>query len=126
MTYETGKSYTRWTPFIRCEYTDGDGVKCQSWKPGVNHKQVSSEDFIPEWDGDGEEIRTVVAVTELHGGGMRILYRRAWKTPDGGIFGKRTVRITTPSCFTAWLRDRSSYRREMLNIRQDIIMERAA
>jgi hypothetical protein len=46
--------------------------------------------------------------TAIEGGGVRILYRRTWRRPDGGEFGKARVRMTTPSAFSAWRTGRNS------------------
>lgn len=106
MKYESGRSYERWTPFLTEEVTQdwGDGSKVKSWRPGHRFEPTAPDDFDPVWDGEGAEIRHVVAVCQIDGGGIRILYRRQWRRPDGVTFGKKTVRMTTPSAFGAWLR----------------------
>lgn len=109
MKYEVGQHHERWTPFIvedkELSSFDEDGVSSRTiknWRPGVKHEYVYPDDSRPIWDGEGAEIRRIVAVVGIEGGGVRILYRRSWRRPDGGEFGKPRVRMTTPSAFTAW------------------------
>jgi hypothetical protein len=107
--YEVGQTFERWTPFIvedrEIASFDEEGVSSstiKSWRPGVRHEPVYPDDAKPVWDGDGTEIRRVVSIAQVEGGGIRVLYRRTWRRPDGKTFGKTTVRMTTPSAFTAW------------------------
>lgn len=120
MSYDVGQTYERWTPFIVEDKTICDGFdengcsiprEIKSWRPGLRWVQSSPDDSDPEWDGEGAEVRTIVAVTKIDGGGVRILYRRSWRKPDGTSFGKRTVKITTPSGFTAWHKGSQGYLR---------------
>lgn len=109
MKYKAGQIWERVAPFIledrEIYEPDEDGwmtQKIKSWRPGLRHELVYPDDAKPVWDGEGAEVRTIVAVAEILGGGTRILYRRQWRRPDGVTFGKTTVRITTPSAFTSW------------------------
>lgn len=115
MKYEAGQVYERWTPFIvedkELSSLDEDGGSSRTikhWRPGVRYVPIYPDDSKPEWDGDGAEIRRVVAVVHIDGGGVRVLYRRTWRRPDGGEFGKARVRMTTPSAFSAWRSGRNS------------------
>ena len=126
--YEAGQTYERWTPFIvedrELHTFDEDGGSSRtikSWRPGVKHRAVGPEDSQMEWDGAGAEVRRIVGIASIEGGGSRILYRRTWRRPDGGEFGKATVRMTTPSGFTAWRTGSgSSFRRELEYQRREI------
>ncbi|MGI9297131.1 MAG: hypothetical protein ACR2QC_04435 [Gammaproteobacteria bacterium] len=109
MKYAVGETYERPTPFLVEDRdlfeVDEEGFATRtikSWRPGVRNVNVLPDDVEMQWDGMGEEIRRIVAVARLEDGGVRILYRRAWRRPDGGTFGKNTVRMTTPSGFSAW------------------------
>ena len=111
MKYAAGQVHERWTPFVLEDkdipdpLPDGFGmVKVKSWRPGVRHEQTAPDDFEAVWDAEGAELRRIVAVVAIDGGGTRILYRRSFRKPDGNEFGKPNVRITTPSAFTAWAR----------------------
>ena len=113
--YEVGQVFSRWTPFIveDRDIPDFGGetsfgtVSIKSWRPGVRYENVAPDDAEPVWDGEGMETRTIVAIAHIDGGGLRILYRREWQKPDGKTFGKKTVRLTTPSAFTVWGRGHS-------------------
>jgi len=111
MRYAVGEVHERWTPFVMEDRDipdpspDGFGViKVKSWRPGVRDQQTAPNDFEAIWDGEGLEIRRIVAVVPIDGGGVRVLYRRSFRKPDGTEFGKTKVRMTTPSAFTAWVR----------------------
>ena len=131
MKYEVGQSYERWTPFIvedkELSGFDEDGGwsrPIKHWRPGVNNKFIAPDARAPVWDGDGAELRRIVAVVKIEGGGVRILYRRTWRRPDGGEFGKARVRMTTPSAFSAWRNGRnSSLWRDLQDYRTDQIGE---
>lgn len=110
MKYAVGQVHERWTPFILEDRDipdpseDGFGmIKVKSWRPGVRDQHTAT-DAVWVWDGDGVELRRIVAVVNIDGGGVRILYRRSFRKPDGKEFGKPNVRMTTPSAFTAWSR----------------------
>lgn len=113
--YEVGQVFERWTPFvveakeIHWLDRDSDGSRTiQNWRPGIRNEPVYPDDARPVWDGDGAEIRRIVSIAKIDGGGIRILYRRTWRRPDGGEFGKARVRMTTPGAFTSWLRHSNS------------------
>lgn len=114
MKYEVGQIHERWTPFILEDRDiphpspDGFGmVTVKSWRPGVRNEQTAPDDYEAVWDGEGLELRRIVAVVSIDGGGVRILYRRSFRKPDGAEFGKTVVRMTTPAAFTAWARGSS-------------------
>lgn len=111
MIYEVGQVHERWTPFVMEDKDipdpspDGFGmIKVKSWRPGVRTDQTAPDDFEAVWDGEGVELRRIVAIVPIDGGGVRILYRRSYRRPDGKEFGKANVRMTTPAGFTSWLR----------------------
>lgn len=114
MTYDVGQVHERWTPFVVEDRDipdpnpEGFGlVRVKSWRPGVRHEPTAPDDFEAIWDGEGVELRRIVAVSKIEGGGVRLLYRRTYRRPDGKEFGRGTVRMTTPAAFTAWKRGSS-------------------
>jgi len=120
MSYEVGQVHERWTPFIvedkKLTYFDGENFTTSAikhWRPGLKSEPIYPDDARPVWDGEGAEIRRIVSIASIEGGGKRILYRRTWRRPDGGEFGKARVRMTTPSAFTAWLRGSGYLKREI-------------
>lgn len=126
MKYAVGQVHERWTPFIVEDREipdptpDGFGViKVKSWRPGVRNEPTAPDDFEAVWDGEGAELRRIVAVVNIDGGGVRLLYRRSFRKPDGKEFGKPKVRMTTPSAFTAWSRGSNMWLwRELQNRRE--------
>ena len=116
MKYEAGQVLERWTPFILEDKElvsfdpEGCGVTTiKSWRPGFRSEFVPPDDSRLVWDGDGAEIRTIVAVVKIDKGPPRILCRRKWRRPDGVEFGKDNVRMTTPSGLGGWQSGRGSY-----------------
>ena len=120
MKYEAGQVLERWTPFIledkeimSFDPDIGPGsTTIKSWRPGTRSEPIGPEDARPVWDGDGAEIRTIVAIVKIDNRTTRILYRRRWRKPDGEEFGKNTVRMTTPSALSMWQSGRGSYYRQ--------------
>lgn len=108
-TYEVGQIHEVRTPFIveDREIPSDDGLlTIKSWRPGVENDQIDDWETRTWCHGYGAEIRRIVAVVDADGS-RRILYRRTFRRPDGGEFGKAKVRMTTPSGFTAWLNESS-------------------
>lgn len=82
----------------------------KSWRPGIRMVQVAPDDCDADCDGEGYEVREIVAVVAIPGETSRILYRRHWVDPDCKCFGKRKLRMTTASAFSSWVRDSSGWR----------------
>lgn len=79
---------------------DGSG----DLRPGARHLGVSNADPEWDWDADGYEVRTVVAVVTLPGYQRRVIYTRKF-SPDGHqSFGKRGLLMTSLSAFNSWRR----------------------
>lgn len=67
-------------------------------RPGM--RNITAE--YPEWDAEGYETRTVVAVVYIKGYQRRIIYTRQF-APDGQKpFGNRNLHMTTLSSFNIW------------------------
>ena len=103
---EVGKTYIVRYPFVRDEVelppddpeaTQMAKVKC--WRPGVDWEQENAGSAVACADSFGEMLLTVV---DMHKPGRfptRVFYTRQWKDPDGRIFGKRSLLITTQERF---------------------------
>lgn len=94
-------------PFKRGDHTeydaDGPCVVGSTWVPGWNYEQRGPEDTEMVWDGLGEEIRTIIS-THKPGAKWpeRVFYVRQWRDPDGKVFGRSNLRITTMQAFRRW------------------------
>ncbi len=103
-----GVTYSVWFPFVRDEYEppqnwSADGTRrLETWRPGWRYVPRSPEDTEPEWDGDGEERRLLVAICKPGRYPARAFYVRQWSDPDGKIFGKTALRMTTLTAFRKW------------------------
>ncbi|MGI9298599.1 MAG: hypothetical protein ACR2QC_11990 [Gammaproteobacteria bacterium] len=96
-------------PFVYEEVTmideEGD-YKIMSWRPGVL-KEEQREDaghghFFPIklCHGMGKMIITQIATAQLPGRYWnRVFYLRQWRDPDGKVFGRKTLRMTTDRVF---------------------------
>lgn len=103
ITLEVGKTYAVVYPFVRekVELLGFDGPYSEiSWRPGCRYESGDEYgDGSYSADADGEMMLIVVS---LHKPGRypgRVFYIRQWKDPDGGIFGKRNLRMTTMDSF---------------------------
>lgn len=111
--FAAGQTWKKPTPFLIEDRVlhDAFGERTvKSWRPGIRWVPVAPDDSDPDWDDDGYEVRTISAYVEIKGETSRILYRRHWIGPDGKEFGKRTMQMTTPSAFSAWINDTAGYR----------------
>lgn len=106
-------------PFKRTTFTqwDEDGSsKISSWAPGWYSEPAGPESEIPAWDGEGAEIRSVISVHKPGNYPARVFYTRQWRDPNGNVFGKPGLRMTTVTAFRKWRRHstllRLSYERD--------------
>lgn len=95
-------------PFVRTTWEAPPEDPCEmdappnmqtSWRPGVEHENLSQ---YSEWtyaEGMGEVVFTVVAVFKPGSYPERVFYLRNWITPDGKRFGKNNLRMTTTQNF---------------------------
>ena len=89
-------------PFVRDKYTKHDeegGYEVDCWKPGTRGESVYPDDCIAVYDGMGSQILTVVSLHKPGKYPTRVFYTRKWRDPDGGIFGKGSLRMTTLPAF---------------------------
>lgn len=109
--YEPGQVFTSPYPFVRTTYqhveSDGEGGwdvdERQTWKPGVRVEDadgMGNVDTIA--DGKGEVILTVVSVHRPGKFQTRVFFTRSWRNPDGVLFGKNKLRVTTLAAFTGY------------------------
>jgi hypothetical protein len=110
MKYESGMTFEFPYPFVRDEYSAGDGeggwATYVGWRPGIQQ--------VPIWDdvklvahGMGSQILTVVGTYKPGKFPERVFFTRNWRDPQGRVFGKDKLRILSAGAFT---RQRSGYR----------------
>lgn len=99
-------------PFVRDTYhgieqdEEGEGwheVALPSWKPGTRSEYTGAPDGDTGSVADamGAQILTVIS---LHRPGKypeRVFFTRQWRDPDGKVWGKTKLRITTRGAFSA-------------------------
>jgi hypothetical protein len=97
-------------PFVRCEVDVFDGVNSfvptKSWRPGCEpycdesdhgHYREPGTEWVAHAYGS-----MILEVIDLHKPGKypeRVFYIRQWKAPNGVVFGKGQLRITTKAAF---------------------------
>lgn len=100
-----GETYSAWWAFKRTTYTRFDeegGSEVETWAPGWEYEAFGPEDSVPVWQGQGAQLRTVVAVYKPGRFPERVFYTRRWRDPDGKEFGRDGLRITTAEAFRRW------------------------
>jgi len=96
---EPGKQYRCPYPFKREDvtlYSASGPYEKMSWVPGV-YETGEYGHLIA--DGTGELILDVVSIHKPGKYPERVFYVRTWKDPDGKVFGKGKLRITTMAAF---------------------------
>lgn len=100
-----GQQHRAQYPFVRTTYDalpdDADGVPQErpTWRPGVEHENLSQ---YSEWtyaDGMGAVEYVVIGVFKPGSYPARVFYTRTWVDPDGKRFGNQKLRITTMQNF---------------------------
>lgn len=92
-------------PFVRdaCPIFDEDGVsEGVSWRPGTRTNVIATyyeERVRLEADGVGEILLTEVSRHKPGRYPERVFFTRQWRDPDGRIFGKTKLRMTTAHAF---------------------------
>ena len=91
-------------PFIRepvSLYGEDGPYETLSWRPGVSIECCGpyGEDTDIVANGEGEMILTVVDVHKPGRFPTRVFYTRQFVSPDGHVFGKRGLRMTTVEAF---------------------------
>lgn len=93
---EAGKAYLVTYPFVRERYDTIDG-EYKTWRPGCGHDD--DDDRIYFADAEGEMMLIVISSHKPSGYRERVFYIRQWKDPDGNVFGKKNLRMTTTANF---------------------------
>lgn len=103
--FSSGQEFRIPYPFIRTTYdklpNDWEGVPVETptWRPGVEHdcdNYGNTETFA---DAMGEAVFTIVDVFKPGKFPIRIFFTRKWVDPDGKVFGKGKLHITTQQNF---------------------------
>lgn len=101
-------------PFVleEVELFDGEGpATTKSWRPGVEYIPTGyyGDSFEPVADGMGEMRLTIVSVHKPGKYPTRVFFVRQWVDPNGKLFGKTKLRMTTATVFASRAR---GYREE--------------
>lgn len=108
---EVGRVHEVPYPFVRDTWADHYDVAddvlvadpVQTWKPGTVASEHSSSEDEADYgsiaDGIGVQILTVVGVYKPGRYPTRVFYSRQWRDPDGKVFGKTKLRMTTVAAF---------------------------
>lgn len=105
--FAKGQSHVVEYPFSRDQYDEYDGeevVTAPTWRPGVmfdTDNYGNTETFA---DALGAMVLRVVDVFKPGHYPERVFYTRQWRDPDGKLFGKPKLRITTAQNFKVLLR----------------------
>ncbi|MFZ5621139.1 MAG: hypothetical protein ACOY5W_08980 [Pseudomonadota bacterium] len=98
-----GETYSVRYPFVRekVELFGEDGpYETMSWRPGAEWEQEDEyRDAVACADAFGEMLLTVVSLHKPGRFPTRAFYTRQWKDPDGRVFGKGGLRISTAEKF---------------------------
>lgn len=101
---EAGAVFTVPYPYFREEVTlppespDQELNTAITWRPGVRWVQVY-DDSEAEAEGMGSMLLTVIDVHKPGRFPARVFFTRQWRDPDGKLFGKGGLRITTVPAF---------------------------
>ena len=111
-----GKAYEIIYPFIKCSYElyedDGEGnynvEKIDSWRPGCELHMEPCGEYVGDEeayaDSEGVQLLEVISIHKPGKYPERVFYTRKWKTPEGKIFGKPGLKITTRQNFKRMLK----------------------
>jgi len=135
MSYKTGDVLLVKYPFCRekTSVIDEEGfAEIDTWRPGT--KFIDGPDSCPEnpyvesvADSHGKMILTVVDIHKPGKFPTRVFFTRQWQDPDGKVFGKGKLHITTKQAFTILLRgyrhgyDLSNYVPSVLAIADEVL-----
>lgn len=110
---EIGMTYRVAYPFVRCvaEIPEFDGEHCtvarlSGWRPGCEADQEDTlyGSTVLAADAHGEMLLTVVGIYKPGKYPERVFFVREWKDPDGKVFGKPKLRVTTTAAFRGLLK----------------------
>lgn len=79
---------------------DEDGPGCKiGWRPGTRFEQTAVDDGEYVWDGQGEIRLRVIGIYRPGKYPTRVFFVRQWADPEGRVFGKTNLRMTTLGAF---------------------------
>ncbi len=107
-----GEIYSVKYPFVRTNVTlfdEEDAHDVEEWRPGVDAEQDDGGYCHYFAEGHGEMLLTIIDIHKPGQFPTRVFYTRKWRDPDGKMFGKNGLRITTKAAFNSLLR---GYRHE--------------
>jgi hypothetical protein len=84
-------------PYWGPDDVNPEPVKC--WKPGIEWEPAGPGDCVAVARGMGKMVLTEVSRHKPSKYPERVFYTRRWIDPDGKVFGKPKLRITTASAF---------------------------
>lgn len=103
---EIGRVYVGHCPFYRetvdlwtGDSGEGDWGPVEVWRPGVEWERDDNGDADACAGGVGAILLTVVSVHKPGKYPTRVFYTRQWRDPDGKVFGKTNLRVTTQDAF---------------------------
>ena len=85
-------------PFVRSTYGEGD-ESAPCWVPGVRFEPVYPDDCRTVADGVGAVVYAVVGEFKPGKYPERVFYTRQWVDPDGKVFGKQKLLVSTRQKF---------------------------
>lgn len=100
-----GDVFTVRYPFIRSVYhgqddADGSDYQSECWRPGIEYADADGyHDPRPYAHGRGVQTLTVVSTHKPGRYQTRVFYTRQWTDPDGKMFGKTKLMMTTAEKF---------------------------
>lgn len=102
-----GQDYSCKYPFVRTKYRVYDDIdsfkEIESMRPGTE-PVIYGDDTEYEADGVGEMILHLVSIHKPGKYPTRVFYTRRWKDPDGKVWGKKELKVTTQGNFRQMLK----------------------
>ena len=112
MDIEIGKTYSTTYPFV---YEENEGMcmlifktdiaaEKKIWRPGTESEEDEFNGRYLSAQGIGEMFLTVVDVHKPKKFQRRVFYTRQFKDPDGNVFGRRGLMVSTIATFRRRIR----------------------
>lgn len=98
-----GETYEVACPFVWSTYTDMDEEgfsEALTWRPGIIWQDVYPDTTEPVAHGVGKVFYTIISIHKLpRPYPARVFYTRKFETPEGRVFGKSRLHMTTTQAF---------------------------
>lgn len=98
-------------PFVKTKFmnfmdvgADESPTEEESWRPGCDSDVDDHGNVTWSCEGHGEMLLEVVGEFKPGRFPARVFYVRQWKDPDGKVFGKCKLRMTTRASFDRMLK----------------------